>query len=257
MTIETPGFPGTVAAATVVVFRNGPAGEPPELLMLERAGSMKFAGGAAVFPGGKVDTADRELAAKLSQGFGPDDAASRVAALRETIEEAGLVLGMQVPVTADQAAEARAMLIEHRALSVVLDHFGWVPDLGIFNRWARWCPRREGTFDTRFYLADLGTGAVNVSKDNTENSHMFWASANEVLAMAERGEISVIFPTRRNLERLALHNSFAEARNFAALYPDEIISASIRDIDGTDYLTIRDDMGYPVTAQLMSTVRRS
>lgn len=257
MTIETPGFPGTVPAATVVVFRNGPAGEPPELLMLERAGSMKFAGGAAVFPGGKVDAADRTLAARLNQGLGPDDAASRVAALRETIEEAGLVLGMQGAVTADQAAEARAMLIEHRALAVVLDHFGWVPDLGIFHRWARWCPRREASYDTRFYLANLGTGAVDVSKDNTENSHMFWASAREVIAMADRGEISVIFPTRCNLERLALHSSFAEARDYADGFPNEIIHASIRDIDGTDYLTIREDMGYPVTALPMSTVRRA
>ena len=35
--------------------------------MVERNASLKFAGGATVFPGGKVDPADRELAARIAQ----------------------------------------------------------------------------------------------------------------------------------------------------------------------------------------------
>ena len=58
-------------------------------------------------------------------------------------------------------------------------------------------------FDTRFYLANLGTGAVDVVVDQTENSHLFWASAQGALDLADRGKIKMIFPTRRNLERLA------------------------------------------------------
>ena len=49
-------------AATVVIFRNCSAGGPPELLMVQRAKEMRFAGGAVVFPGGRVDPADRVLA---------------------------------------------------------------------------------------------------------------------------------------------------------------------------------------------------
>ena len=40
--------PKIIPAATVVIFRNCPAGGPPELLMVQRAKEMRFAGGAAV-----------------------------------------------------------------------------------------------------------------------------------------------------------------------------------------------------------------
>ena len=46
----TPAIP----AATLVVFRER-AGTTPELLMVERAKEMRFAAGALVFPGGRVD----------------------------------------------------------------------------------------------------------------------------------------------------------------------------------------------------------
>ena len=48
--MEQPAIP----AATLVVVRE-PHGDPPELLMVERAQGMAFAGGALVFPGGRID----------------------------------------------------------------------------------------------------------------------------------------------------------------------------------------------------------
>ncbi|MFX8652975.1 hypothetical protein ABTM19_19830, partial [Acinetobacter baumannii] len=87
-------------------------------LMLERSGTMAFAGGAVVFPGGAVDEADRtyvaQLAARGHPGLAtlePDDAAARIAAVRETIEEAGLVIGVAGHVDAERAARARADLL--------------------------------------------------------------------------------------------------------------------------------------------------
>ena len=248
--------PQSIPAATVVVFRRAANGGPAQVLMLERASTMRFAGGAAVFPGGRIDPSDHELAMQLSHGFDNDEAAARIAALRETIEEAGLVLGMNVRVTPDQAAEARGMLAGHGALAPVLERFGWVPDLSTLHPWSRWCPDWKGAFDTCFYLADLGTGAVEVSKDDTENTHLFWASAREAIAMSERGEISVIFPTLRNLERLALHDSFAEARDFAARFPIRTVVPFRSEVDGEDYLTLPNDLGYPVTSQSFKTIRR-
>ncbi len=253
---EKPG-PQSIPAATVVVFRRAANGGPAQVLMLERAGTMRFAGGAAVFPGGRIDPSDHELAAQLPHGLDQDEAAARIAALRETIEEAGLVLGMNAKVSPDQAAEARGMLAGHGALAPVLERFGWVPELSTLHPWARWCPEWKGAFDTRFYLADLGTGAVEVSKDDTENSHLFWASAREAIAMSERGEISVIFPTLRNLERLAQFDSFAEVRDFAARFPIRTISPVIREIDGIEHLTVPMDLGYPVTSQTLNSLKRS
>lgn len=67
-------------AATTVIVRDGRAGL--EVLMIERPSHGTFAG-AWVFPGGKVDDAD---------GDGDETERARVAAVRETREETGLVL---------------------------------------------------------------------------------------------------------------------------------------------------------------------
>ena len=57
--------------------------------MVERAEGMAFAAGALVFPGGRIDEADRQLAAEL----GLEDGAA-VAAIRETIEETAVPVGL-------------------------------------------------------------------------------------------------------------------------------------------------------------------
>jgi 8-oxo-dGTP pyrophosphatase MutT (NUDIX family) len=70
-------------AATVVVLRDGSAGL--EVLLLERVPSAEGRAGPSVFPGGRIDPADRV-------GGALDDAALRRAAVREAREEAGLAL---------------------------------------------------------------------------------------------------------------------------------------------------------------------
>jgi 8-oxo-dGTP pyrophosphatase MutT (NUDIX family) len=71
-------------AATVVLIRDTDRGL--EVLMLRRSKELKFAGGAWVFPGGRIDAED--------YGDNPGDTsqAAYVAAVRETKEEAGLTL---------------------------------------------------------------------------------------------------------------------------------------------------------------------
>jgi 8-oxo-dGTP pyrophosphatase MutT (NUDIX family) len=245
-----------IPAATVVIFRHCPEGGPPQLLMVQRAKEMRFAGGAAVFPGGRIDEADRVLAARLAPDADPDIAASRIAGIRETLEETGLGIGIEQPLSAIEAAEARLLLLDRGELAPVLDQFGWTLDLERLVPFAHWCPRAEGAFDTRFFLFDLGTGAVNVTVDATENTRLFWASAIEALRLADAGDIKVIFPTRRNLDRLALFASFAEARAQAEAFPVRMIVPRKVDRDGERWLTIPDDLGYPVTAQNMATVSR-
>lgn len=249
-------MPKTIPAATVVIFRNCPNGGAPELLMVQRSKAMRFAGGAAVFPGGRIDPEDRVLAAKLAPDADQDVAAAQVAGVRETLEETGLAIAVAGRVESAQAAEARALLLEQGALAPVLDRFGWELALDELVPFARWCPRWDGAFDTRFFLYDLGTGAVDVAVDATENTRLFWASAAKALALADAGEISVIFPTRRNLDRLALFASFAEARAHAEQFPVRTISPAQQERDGEMWLTIPEGHGYPVTAQPMATVKR-
>lgn len=251
-------FAAAIPAATVVIFRHDPAGGPAQLLMVERSNAMRFAGGATVFPGGKIDPADRALAARIAPDLDPDDAAARVAAVRETLEETGLAVGLVGHVDARTAAEARRHLLESGELAPVLDAFGWTLDFDRLVPFARWWPRHHPgrVFDTRFYLADLGTGAVEIEVDATENRHLFWASAAEALRMADEGHISVIFPTRRNLERLALYGDYAAARSHALATPMVTITPRIEHREGAPWLLIPADAGYPVDGEPLESASR-
>ena len=258
---HNPPAPNAVPAATVVVFRHSRTNGPPELLMVQRSREMRFAGGAAVFPGGRIDEADRVLAGRLAADNGKiaddlDLAAARIAGIRETLEETGLAIAVTRPVTAAEAAEARALLLEQGALAPVLDRFGWELDLDRLVPFARWCPMIDRAFDTRFFLCDLGTGDVEVAVDATENTRLFWASAARAIAMDEDGEISVIFPTRRNLDRLAQFASFAEALDHVAKFPVRTITPRREERDGVPWLLIPEGLGYPITGQPLSTAKR-
>ena len=257
----TDSGPQGIPAATIIIFRNAPEGGAPEVLMTVRSRNMTFAGGMAVFPGGRVDPADFALAGTIAEqhGLAADEAAHQIAAVRETLEETGLALGLSGNISAETAAAARAMLAENGALAPVLDAFGWRLDLAQITPFARWFPKNENiprVYDTRFYLADLGTGAVDVSIDASENTHLFWTSAQGALDAAERGDIKLIFPTRRNLERLALFASYEEARAQAEAIPVRTIMPQVVEQDGRSWLTILADAGYPVTGELLENVAR-
>jgi 8-oxo-dGTP pyrophosphatase MutT (NUDIX family) len=249
-----------IPAATLVIFRHDPAGGDPQLLMVERSAAMRFAGGAAVFPGGRIDPADHDLAVQWAGRHLDEDArmdlAARVAAVRETLEETGLVVGVDTRVSLDQAIEARAILLEQGALAPVLDRFGWQLALDRLVYFARWRPRHKHArvFDTRFFLADLGTGAVELLVDATENTHLFWVSAAEALRLADEGRIRIIFPTRRNLERLAQFADFTAARDQAQALPPQTISPILVDRDGERWLTIPEGSGYPVTGERLDRI---
>ncbi|MCC2033479.1 NUDIX hydrolase [Microbacterium allomyrinae] len=75
--------PDIPVAATVVLVRDGADG--PEVLLIERPDRGSFAG-AWVFPGGKLDAADRESDEESEQ------LVAIRAGVRETFEETGLVL---------------------------------------------------------------------------------------------------------------------------------------------------------------------
>jgi|TARA_R100000049_G_C1942510_1_gene86885 8-oxo-dGTP pyrophosphatase MutT (NUDIX family) len=249
-----------IPAATVVIFRHAPDGGAPQILMQVRSRSLAFAGGMAVFPGGRVDQSDRELA-RSSAPSDPDmdEAAHRIAAIRETLEETGLVLGLRGEIDAEKAAAARKLLLERERLDAVLDRFGWTLALEDLVPFARWFPQNEKlsrVFDTRFYLADLGTGAVEIEVDAQENTRLFWASAAEAMAAAERGEIELIFPTIRNLERLARFGDFAEARAHADATPVRTIIPFVEDTPEGRRLCIQGDCGYPVTSVLLGEAKR-
>jgi 8-oxo-dGTP pyrophosphatase MutT (NUDIX family) len=244
-------------AATLVLFRDR-AGAAPELLMVERAATMAFAGGAIVFPGGRVDDDDHHLAARQSV-IEPDCAAARVAAIRETIEESGVPIGILGDVPADWLAEARTALHDRRPFSELIDGASLSLDLGALIPFARWRPNFKETrvFDTRFYIARAPDNHAEAIVDETENVRTFWGSAQDTIGAALRGDVHVIFPTHRNLERLALFDSFDEARAHAESIPVKMVTPWIEKQGEETFLCITDDAGYPVTRESLSTAKRA
>ncbi|MBW6528896.1 NUDIX domain-containing protein [Sphingomonas sp. RHCKR7] len=244
-------LPPAIPAATLIVFRDR-AGLPPELLLVERSPRLAFAPGATVFPGGRIDPGDAALAATLGPAA-PADAAARLAAMRETIEETGVAIGLADPTCGDAI---RAALGRGTALGDALD--GAALDLDLLVPFAHWRPgeRHARVFDTRFYLARLPAGAPPARVDSTENVRLDWAGARDTLDAAARGERTLIFPTRRNLERLAQFASYDEAVAHARATPLRRITPWIERRDGVDHLCIPDDLGYPVTAEPVARARR-
>lgn len=248
--------PPATPAATLVVFRDPVTGTAPELLFVERAATMAFAGGAIVFPGGRVDAGDHRIAERLDRDDALDTAA-RIAAIRETIEEAGVAIGVR-GLDAAGVARVRAHLADGTPFADALAAAHATLDVDALVPFARWRPnlREMRTFDTRFYLAALPADAATASVDATENVRLFWATAQSVLNDADAGHVRVIFPTRRNLERLALFGDFAAARAQAEAIAPELIAPWIEDRDGEPYLCIPANRGYPVCAERMASVAR-
>jgi 8-oxo-dGTP pyrophosphatase MutT (NUDIX family) len=143
-------------AASVILLRGG--SDALEILLVKRNPAARFMGGAWVFPGGAVDATE-----------GHDDAAHRVAGLRELEEEASVSLD---------------------------DPAGLVA----FSRWITPAEVKI-RFDTWFYLAPAPPDA-RPQPDGEETVDARWYSPADALAAHERGEILLVFPTIKHLEQL-------------------------------------------------------
>lgn len=244
-------LPDPIPAATLVLMR-ARAGGPPELLVTERTGNMAFAAGALVFPGGRIDADDHRTAEMLGTE------AAKVAAIRETIEEAGLAPGLSPMPDAATVEALREGLADEEPFASLLAAHGRAIDEEALVAFARWCPnfRETRRFDTLFFLAEAPADAPEPRISEHEAVRAFWASAKEVLAEIEAGLAHAIFPTRRNLERLARFASFAEARADAERHPVAKIVPWVEEREGAPHVCIPEGIGYPVTSEPLETARR-
>ena len=240
-----------IPAATLIVVRDR-AGGMPELLMVERAQGMAFAAGALVFPGGRIDPADLELGREL--GIDP----SAVAAVRETIEETAIPVGL-VPVPSQAAATGlQRTLIASESFGQVLGDNDLRIDGGAITPFARWVPKFHAVrrFDTLFFVAQCPEGEWEPKVIEGECAGAAWLSADEILERDGSGESRLIFPTRRTLERLAQHSSFAEICADALAHPIEPVTPWVEERDGEKFITIPSHLGFPVTQERLDGLWR-
>jgi 8-oxo-dGTP pyrophosphatase MutT (NUDIX family) len=233
-----------IPAATLIVVRE-PTRGLPELLMVERAEGMAFAAGALVFPGGRIDEADR----RLGEATGTDPAA--VAAIRETVEETAVPVGLSPTPDAAAARALQDALVTDAPFADLLLTSGLELDAGALTPFSRWVPKFHAVrrFDTLFFIARCPDGEWQPRVIEGECAGAQWLTATDVLERDRRGEARLIFPTRRTLERLAQHRSFEEIRADAGRHPIEPVTPWVEEREGDRFITIPDHLGYPVTRE--------
>ena len=245
-----------IPAATLVVWRDVPAGEAgtPQILVVERSAGMAFAAGAIVFPGGRVDAADRMLAEQLGR---PDDAA-KITAIRETIEETAVIPAIGA-VDPEIGGELQRMLLDGADFAQLLDQHGLTLDLDALTPFARWMPafKQPRKFDTLFFLAPAPPGVWLPCPQPGECEAAEWASPSSLLERIERGDASAIFPTKRNLERLAGHSTLDAVIADAQAHSIDTIIPWVEEIDGVRHVRIPEGRGYPVVSEPLATAFRA
>jgi len=241
-----------IPAATVILVRECGEG-PPKLLMVERAAGMAFAGGAWVFPGGRIDEADRHL----GERFG-EDGAARIAAVREALEETAVPVGLKPVPTAEVSSELQLKLLAGTELEQLIDEHGFSVDVADLTPFARWIPRfhAKRRFDTLFYVARAPEGEWTPKVLERECTAAHWVAAAEVLERDRRGELQLIFPTRRTLERLAQHSTYDEIVADAQSHAIEPISPWVEEMDGERFIAIPENIGFPVTREKLEGLWR-
>jgi len=242
-----------IAAATVMIVRDTADGV--EVFMVVRHHQIDFASGALVFPGGKVDPADYDTALR-GHCPGADDLtdnelALRIASIRESFEECGILLarekGQSDFVSASRLAELEgwrdkfnngdaSMLdfAESEGLEFAVD------SLGYFARWITpdMMPKR---FDTYFYVVRAPEDHIGLH-DGSESVDSVWLTAQQAMDDADAGKRTVIFPTRMNLQKLAERKTVDETLEKCG---DVVTVQPFIEVDGDKrYLRIQNDAGY-------------
>jgi 8-oxo-dGTP pyrophosphatase MutT (NUDIX family) len=248
-----PQVPAALAA-TVILLRDATAGL--EVWLLRRVRALAFAGGASVFPGGRVDPADFDdcadfdgcagSAAAIRFGCSPGEArALTMAAIRETFEETGVLLTRPVLAAAPDERgrqDLRRRVEAHElTFAAALTSLDSAVDAELIRPWARWItPAGERRrYDTHFYVAALPAGAT-AYPETTEASDARWITPAAALAEHERGERPMLPPTLVVLSELTAFErvpdvlAASDARTLAPVEPglvttDGVVEAVLPD----------------------------
>jgi 8-oxo-dGTP pyrophosphatase MutT (NUDIX family) len=221
-------------AATVMLLRDDPSGTDTAgtaVHMLRRRTSMAFAGGVYAYPGGGVDPRDDDhlvgwagpslanWAARLGVETAAEAQAVVCAAVRETYEEAGVLLAGPTADTvvsdttgAGWEDDREALVARELSFAAFLDRRGLVLRSDLLAAWARWItpafePRR---YDTWFFVAALPEGQ-RTRNASTEADRSVWIRPGEAADGYDKGELLMMPPTVATLRALRPYGTAEEA----------------------------------------------
>ena len=201
-TIRDQTFPNLKprdAATLILIDRAHPV---PKVLLGRRHQRHRFMPGKFVFPGGRIEAADRlmrtraplherhaaRLTRRLRSASAAKAAAFAFAAVRETYEETGLMLGAH---TTEDSVKTPPGAWEAFAKAAIL------PDLSAIHFVARAItpPKRPLRFDSRFFAADVSAIARRVEGfvgPEAELVELVWLPINEARSLDMPGITAVV-----------------------------------------------------------------
>ncbi|TPQ20939.1 NUDIX hydrolase [Streptomyces sporangiiformans] len=214
-------------AATVMLLKDTDGATAVH--MLRRRASMAFAGGAYAYPGGGVDPRDDErqirwtgpTRAWWASRLGVDETSAQAivcAAVRETYEEAGVLLAGATPDTVvgdttgdDWEADRAALVSRDVSFAEFLGRRGLVLRSDLLGAWTRWItpefePRR---YDTWFFVAALPEGQ-RTRNASTEADRTVWISPGDAADAYDKGDLLMMPPTIATLRQLRSYATAAE-----------------------------------------------
>jgi 8-oxo-dGTP pyrophosphatase MutT (NUDIX family) len=245
-------------ASTILLLRDS-ARREIEVFMMVRHYEIDFNSGALVFPGGSVDEGDQQIIEHPelyggAEGLDASALSSRIAAIRETFEESGILLarprGSKTLIDASRAAEIEAThrtalcegkitfqkVLTGSGISLALDELvpyaHWITPEGV--------PKR---FDTWFFLAAAPPEQAG-AHDGKESTDSIWLSPREALAGGKSGRFKLPFPTTRNLIRLGKQPSVNAALDDAGGRPIVTVMPVVTKLNGGRQLRIPLEAGY-------------
>jgi 8-oxo-dGTP pyrophosphatase MutT (NUDIX family) len=201
-----------------------------EVYLTRRHARSRFMPDAFVFPGGAVEAADAAIGAERLDGLTTAPAELVVAAVRETFEEAGILLAGNATgvLAAADVNAARSALLAGESFAHILERYDLRIDAARLAYYSNWItpPSEPIRFDAHFFIARAPADQI-ATADTTEVYDGVWLHPEAALARGELGEMTIRFPTRKHLERLAAFTNVdallaaARARTVKPVAPTE------------------------------------
>ena len=193
-------------AASLIPVRDGP--EDLEVFMLKRQGRGVFPD-LHVFPGGKVDEEDTELADRFTSIGSENHPPLRfkAAAIRECFEECGVFLGES---DGGQISVEQLRNFKHEVLDDKIKFNDGLDQLHLkirdervlyFSHWIT-PPYAPARFDTRFFITQLTRSETTETHDR-EAAHGSWQRPEEALWRYSSKEWQMIVPTITTLRMIS------------------------------------------------------
>ena len=253
-------------AATVVLLRDAPQGL--EVFLVKRHGLSDVLGGAYVFPGGKLDDSDAQLAeqAHLDQSsdamhaaLGEPEATPAqakglyVAALREAFEESGVLFADHADAVKTQ--EAMRLMREGMPFNQILTALSLRLSTRVLAPWSRWITPKMASvstkrFDTRFFVAAIPHAQV-ARHDDFETTESVWLSPRAALEQYWARGIELAPPQIMSLAHLARHNTVETVMSEARTQTPPLVCPEPHDAHGERVLCYPGDARHSVVQRAL------